>query len=340
MSVSNDAKEIIGIQQYSHLNAEDFYHWLQMHVPKVDHEIAMRDFFMATNDPYSMCIGLEFLFMNDYYTELYQLIEKNKTYPNQLNQNWAIFFELTIAKHQETIPLKKILAQLEMIKTDDLALKCLIRFLKISIHIVFRDFDLIVNKLEQFREDSNKIHHPILQPYIQHRLDRALFFHYWKRNEMILARKFGYRALAGIHNRIQLAYLHINLSSSFMFEDFNSSVYHIKEAHKIVTEKKVTNLITMIENNNIPFIYAHFNKPEGINTSDKGEQAHLALARGDLDLAKQLLSEVTEITPFTKYYLGRAYRDKRLLIQSCNDFIEKRSDHFFARLPLAALKTL
>ncbi|WP_440896538.1 AimR family lysis-lysogeny pheromone receptor [Amphibacillus sp. Q70] len=340
MSAFKDLKQIVEIQQNYNLSAEDFSHWLDMHVPKNEHERTMRDFFMTTNDSYSMCIGLEFLFMNDYYPELYQLIEKNKTYPNRLNQNWATFFELTMAKHQGTMPLTKILAQLQRIKTDDLALKCLIQFLTISIQIVFYDFDLIVNKLEQFREDSNKIHHSILRPYIQHRLDRALFVHYWKRNEMILARKFGYRALAGIHNRIHLAYLHINLSSSFIFDDFNSAIYHLEEAHKIVTEKNITNLVEMIEERNIPFIYAHFNKPEGITTSDKSEQAHLALARGDLALAKELLSEITEITPFTKYYLGRAHQDERLLIQSCNDFIEKQSDHFFARLPLTALNKL
>ncbi|MBU5595134.1 AimR family lysis-lysogeny pheromone receptor [Amphibacillus sp. MSJ-3] len=340
MLIINDSKIGIGENQYYHLNAEEFYHWLNLHVPKVDHELAMRDYFMATNDPYSMCVGLEFLFMNDYYTELFQLIEKNKKHPKKLNNDWATFFDLTMAHHHKTMPFREISDRLQMIRTDDLSLKCLITFLMISIQIFFYDFDLIVNKLDQFREDSNKIHHSILHPYIQHRLDRAQFFHYWKRNEMILARKFGYQALAGVNNRIHLAYLHINLSFSFMFDDFDSSVYHIKEAYKIVKENNITNLLTEIEENNIPFIYAHFNKPEGIKTSDKSEQAHLALARGDTELAKQLLAEVTEITPFTKYYLGRAYSDKQMLIQSYNDFIEKQSDHFFARLPLMAIQKL
>lgn len=328
------------LHQYHHLNAEQFYIWLNEHVAQLDHDRALRDYFLATRDPYSMCVGLEYLFANDHILELKQLIARNKELPFQLNRDWAFFFELSLAKQDSTLPLEKILEQLKLIKTTDRALKCLIKYLSFSIHYIFFRNGWIINELAQFQADVKKVNHIVLLPLLEHRLDRALFFYYWKSNEMLLARKYGYNALAGTFNRTSLANLHNELSFTYIFDDFNSTIYHIKEAYRIAKERNVKRLIKIIEIQNIPFIHAHFNKPEGIITSDISEQAHLAIARGEPKLAESLLTKVTKVTPFTKYYLGRARQDSRLLIQSYNEFIEKQGDHFYARLPLNALNTL
>ncbi|WP_067841430.1 AimR family lysis-lysogeny pheromone receptor [Amphibacillus sediminis] len=328
------------LHQYHHLNAEQFYIWLNEHVAQLDHDRALRDYFLATRDPYSMCVGLEYLFANDHILELKQLIARNKELPFQLNRDWAFFFELSLAKQDSTLPLEKILEQLKLIKTTDRALKCLIQYLAFSVHIIFSENGLIVNKLDQFEEDVKEVNHIVLLPLLEHRLDIAQFFFHWKSNEMLLARKYGYNALAGTYNRANLANLHNHLCLTYIFDDFDSAIYHLEEAYRIGKELKMKRLLTIINHQNRPFIYAHFNKPEGIITSDISEQAHLAIARGELKLAESLLTKVTKVTPFTKYYLGRARRDSRLLRQSYNDFIEKQGDHFFARLPLNALNTL
>ncbi|WP_067841050.1 AimR family lysis-lysogeny pheromone receptor [Amphibacillus sediminis] len=327
--------------EHKDLNAEEFYAWLIENVPKSKQSQILRDYFMITKNPYSMCIGLEFLFMHGYYQELNELIKKNIDIHkhNELNQNWANLFKLILAKQHRIYPIDYILKQTQLIKAIDLPLKCLRELFILSIYFDIFEYEIVANKLDHLKVEVQAVQHPLLVQLFGQRLDRILFFYYWKRNEMLLARKHGFSALSEINNRVQLANLHVNFSLSYIFDDFESSVYHLEEAYKIATEENITRLIRLIENQNKPFIYAHFNQPGDITTPDKSEQAHLAIARGEFKCAQSLLSEVPE-TPFTKYYLGRAYQDRRILLQAYNDFIEKRSDHFFARLPLVALKNL
>lgn len=322
------------------MNAEQYLIWLESYVDIEEHPKKLKDFFLITNDSYSQCVGLEYLLMYGYYAELDKLIEKNKHHANKQNQEWAYLYELIIAKQKRALKHGELLAQAQDFKTDDLSLQCIQQFFIISLYFDMFEYEMLANKLDTLSENMKKINHRVLIPLLKQRLKLVLFNHYWKRNEMILARKHGFEALDGTNNSYHLANLHINLSLSYTLDDFESAHYHLNEALTIAKDKNITRLIELIRNQNIPFIYAHFNQPNDIITPIKSEQAHLAIARGELLTAQQLLSEVTEDTPFTKYYLGRAYQDRRLLLQSYNEFLEYRSDHFFARLPLTALKKL
>ncbi|MDC3416719.1 hypothetical protein NC799_07280 [Aquibacillus sp. 3ASR75-54] len=127
-----------------------------------------------------------------------------------------------------------------------------------------------------------------------------------------------------------------NLSLSYIFEDFSSSMYHLNEAKVIAEKLDDKQLLADIEWRNYPFICAVFGHVNGISTEDPAEQAHIEIVKGNDHLARAILNEMTINTPLLKYYYGLATRDKDLLMESCQDFIGKRSDHFFARLPLRA----
>lgn len=324
----------------SRMDAEHYSVWLEMHVDIEEHPNRLKNFFLNTNDPYSQCVGLEYLLMNGYYSELDELIEKNRHHANYKNQEWANLYRLIMAKQSRAINHTKLLSMAQDFKTEDPSLQCIQLFFIISLHFDMFEYEILANKLDLLTDKIKKVNHRILGPLLNQRLKLVQFNHYWKRNEMLLARKHGFDALAQTNNKRILANLHINLSLSYIFDDFESAKYHLDETIKFAKEIKLTRLLNLVNNNNIPFIYAHFNQPNNIVTPVKSEQAHLAIARGDLLTAQQLLSEVTEDTPFTKYYLGRAHQDRRLLLQSYNEFLEQRSDHFFARLPLTALKNL
>ncbi|WP_440897952.1 AimR family lysis-lysogeny pheromone receptor [Amphibacillus sp. Q70] len=322
------------------MNVEQYLIWLESYVDIEEHPKRLKEFFLKTNDPYSLCVGLEYLLMYGYYTELDKLVERNKHHKNNQNREWAYLYELVIAKQKRTYKRRELLEKAQRFKTDDIPLQCIQLFFMISLYFDLFEHEMLANKLDILLEKIKKVNYPVLAPLLNRRLNLVLFNHYWIRNEMILARKHGFEALDGTDNSYHLANLHINLSLSYIFESFESAKYHLNEALLIAKEKNIPRMIEIINQHNMPFIYAHFNRPDGITTPIKSEQAHLAIAKGELITAQRLLSEVTEDTPFTKYYLGRAYQDRRLLLQSYNEFLEYRRDHFFARLPLTALKKL
>ncbi|MCZ0703669.1 hypothetical protein J2T56_001868 [Natronobacillus azotifigens] len=300
----------------------------------------MCEFCLQTTDQDDMRVGLEYLYMNGCYDALSQLIERNKQHTNKENNAWAHLYELTLAKQKRTIPHHKILEQVMEIKTYDPGLRCIIEYLMLSIHFDLFEYERLAYALDSIQLLLQRIDNPLLVSLLKARLDAALFIYYWKRNEMILARKYGFRIINETTNNTLKANLNINLSLTYIFDDFENSYYHLEQAKQIAEEKKLTRLISIIENHNIPFIYAHFNRPDGISTNVISEEAHLEIAKGNFPKAQRLLSEITEVTPFINYYLGRAHQDRRLLFQSYNEFIEQRSDHFFARLPLQALQKL
>ncbi|SEO06591.1 hypothetical protein SAMN04488134_103268 [Amphibacillus marinus] len=321
-------------QAHYHLDAESFYLLVQKQVPEEHLSQVMCNYFMNTKHPYSMCVGLEYLYMNDYMAELYQLIEKNRAHSNKLNQDWALVYKLMLLHEINKINKKNLLNQLHAVKTTDPALQCVILFQEHSIFTYTYESTLASNLISQYRQLFNQINnYSILRPYIENRLDRVLFIHYWKSNDIILARKHAYKVLSMSHNKTSKTIIHINLASTFIFDSFNSAKYHLNTAQKIVFETKNEFLIKLLIMQNIPFIHAHFGIVDDIKTENKSEQAHLALAKGNNALAKKILAGIKPITPFTKYYLGRAYNDKRMLMQSYNDFIEKNGDFFYARLP-------
>lgn len=311
--------------------------------PNVEEKLILtkaRDFCMETKNAEDMRIGLEYLYMNGFYKDLAELIVKNKEHANELNNTWGKIFDLIIVKQKRSIPHHHILEEVTSIKTSDPGLQCIIDFLIVSIHFDMFEYRMLANLLDNIYDLIAKIADPLLSSLLNIRLDNLLFVYYWKRNEMLLARKYGFRAINVTNSKVRQAHLHINLSMSYILDDFKSSLYHLKQAEQLAVNGKIERLIDMIKNQNIPFIYAHFNRPEGIETTDISEQAHLEIAKGNFKQAQILLEGITEVTPFTKYYLGRAYQDRKLLFASYNAFIEQRSDHFFARLPLQALKDL
>src|SRR5699024_11900875 len=134
--------------------------------------------------------------------------------------------------------------------------------------------------------------------------------------------------------------MHISLGLTYTFDTYEQGMYHFNEALYLSKKNNMYNHITLLENHNIPFLSAHFNQVEGITTTDKSEMAHIEIAKGNFSKAIEILEGIKGNSPFKLYYLGIASKDRDILLRSYSDFIEKRSDHFFCRLPLNMLKHL
>lgn len=286
-------------------------------------------------------IGMEFLYINGYYTELQRLIMKNKASMNILNQTWADVFQVLLDRRNKRRGQAHIyLRRLQEIKTDDPELICLIELSKIALYYDLSEFGKIGNFLDIQPGLFNKIEDDFLLSSCKLRLYQILFIYYWTRNEVIMARKFAFRALNESNSVLTKSALHVNLGLTYTFDTYQQGMYHFNQALKITEQYGLDKISNSVRNYNIPFLSAHFKQVDGISSIDQSEQAHIEIAKGNHDKAIRLLQDVDINSPFKLYYLGLAKQDEALLQQAYTDFIEKRSDYFFSRLPFSALKQL
>ncbi|GAB3789462.1 AimR family lysis-lysogeny pheromone receptor [Virgibacillus kimchii] len=284
--------------------------------------------------------SMEFLYMHGYYKELQQLVNKNKESDHASNQLWAKVYQINIDRRFGSCTPNESLKQIRQVRTSEAELKCIVEFTRVTIYYDLNQFSKIGNFLDIQHELFGAVRDKLLLSYFKIRLNQILMTYYLMRNEIIMARKYGYRVLNHSFSPRTKASTHVRLGLSYTFDTYFQAMHHIQQALQIAKKHNLHNAVRLIEGNTIPFLSAHFNKPDGITAKDQSEQAHLEIARGNNEKAIEILSELSLDSPFVLYYLGKAKRDKDLLLQSYSYFIEKRSDYFFSRLPLNILRNM
>ncbi|WP_010531602.1 AimR family lysis-lysogeny pheromone receptor [Lentibacillus jeotgali] len=300
----------------------------------------MRKFCHETTSEEIRKKGMEFLYMYGYYDDLQRLITKNRSSESPSNRKWAEVYQLTLDRKQRRYPANDVLRKASKFRTDETELKCLIEFIKLAVYFSRHEYGMLGNILEKQQQLFEKVTDCFMLAFFHNRLDQNLFVYYLVRNEAIIARKYAFRALKEATSPITKISLHIRLGLSYMHDTYLQGIYHLTEALKLAKKENLQTEVENIEQRNIPFLSAHFNQLEGITSTDISEQAHIEIAKGNYAKAEALLSEIEINSPFKLYYLGMAKQDERILLQSYNDFIEKRSDYFFSRLPLNALRKM
>ncbi|MFS0673135.1 AimR family lysis-lysogeny pheromone receptor [Ornithinibacillus sp. 179-J 7C1 HS] len=285
--------------------------------------------------------GMEFLYINGFYEDLRILIAKNSLSNDHSNRLWAEVYQITLERRTDNniSSAGKMRERLLEIQTSEPELRCLIELSIVDTYFNQMDFGKIGNFLEIQYELFDPIQDNFMLASLNLRLFQKLFFYYWKRNELIMARKYAFRALNQTNNPSTKASLHINLGLTYTFDTYYQGMYHMKEGLKIAKQHNLTKYVRKIENYSIPFLAAHFGKTNGVTTDDISEQAHLEIARGNSEKAIELLKDIYTKSPFKTYYMGLAKQDKNLLTEACKMFIE-RSDYFFSRLPMSAIQNL
>ncbi|WP_231514933.1 AimR family lysis-lysogeny pheromone receptor [Oceanobacillus salinisoli] len=284
--------------------------------------------------------GMEFLYMNGFYDDLEILININEESPDPSNRQWAEVYKILYQLRRKEYQPISILDKINHLKTTEPELLCLLEFSKVNVHFNMNYYQELGNFLHRYDKLLPNIDDYYLVESFKIRYNQVAFIYTLMRNELIMARKHGYKLLNLTKNSAVHVDTHIKLGLSYTFDSYFQGMYHMKEALKIAKKNNITEAIDLIEQQNIPFLSAHFNKPEHITTTDKSEQAHLEIAKGNHEYAITILNEVPIDTPFRKYYLGKAKQDKTLLLQAYKDFVHKRSDYFFCRLPLNELRKL
>lgn len=284
--------------------------------------------------------GLEFLYMHELYQELQALIHINAARSEKENKQWATVYQIKMNRRYKTEKTRALLDSILLISTDDPELTCIIEFTKMNLYYDLKQYGRVGDFLAKQNALFSRVYDPMFLEFLQIRLYQCLFIYYWKRNEIIMARKYAYRALTyPIQPRMQTS-LHINLGLTYSFETYEQGMSHFTKAIEIAETYGLSRMLYILHHHNIPFLSAHFKRTDGIYTESIGERAHLHIAVGNNKRAIELLKQTDLNNPFKMYYMGLAKQKESYLIRSYDCFIERKSNFFFARLPLLALHNL
>ncbi|UOQ50224.1 AimR family lysis-lysogeny pheromone receptor [Gracilibacillus caseinilyticus] len=313
------------------------------------HELQdMKEICLITKNEANLCTAMEYLYDNGLIAELKELIDKTKhAESEQLRKTSRIYQIMYNRKKLKAKQLKpddpvyciKYVNRIRL-KDTDYRLLILRDLVQIYCYFDIHQYGKIGTFNEKIKQNLAHIKDPLQYQLFKSRLDETLFVFHWKRNEMILSRKYGYRLLTETNNIRKKIDIHNILAQGYLFESYEQAMNHICVAIEIAEQLGVERAIYGLKNYTLAFIAAYYKQTEGISSQDMAERAHIALAENDIDTCVRILEDFETLSPFQQYYLGLAKQDKHLLRTSYQRFIEERDDYFYAKLPLEALNTL
>ncbi|MFC4402835.1 AimR family lysis-lysogeny pheromone receptor [Gracilibacillus xinjiangensis] len=325
-----------------------FYVVYQQLKGRPDELESMRHISLNCQNEDNQRVAMEYLYANGCFDELLSLIGKNRTSINISNRSRAICYQLMYDR--KTLPKKQLkpdapmryLEEINRVKSssDDDAFLILKNVMHIYCYFDMHQYGKIGTYKERIIQSIERLHDPLLKELFEARLAELLLIYHWKRNEVILARKYGYKLLADTNNQRKKMELHNILAQTYLFESYDQAIQHASFAIGLARNIEDERAIYGIKNYTIPFISSHYQLTDGIHTEDMAEQAHQALAKGDHRACIKILEQFRSPTPFQQYYLGKAKKDRQLLLTAYRRFIDERNDYFYARLPLHALNAL
>ncbi|SDK15989.1 AimR family lysis-lysogeny pheromone receptor [Sediminibacillus albus] len=282
-------------------------------------------------------IGMEFLYAYGFLENLDTLIEKNLASENPENRVWAQMYWIICERRKRKLETSEYLNRIAKLPIEGIELECLYHFLQVYAHFERKEYGKLGRYLDQLLVSIHEISDPMLRELFSVRLDEMLLTFHWKRNEMIIARKHGFRILQTTHCPRKKIDIHNTMALGYLYDSYQQAISHAVEAKRIANMTEDLTAIQGVNDYTIPFISAFHGRTEGITTPVQSEMAHLALARGDNQTCINILNSFKSLTPFQQYYLGKARKDRDMLEISYRRFINERSDYFFAKLPLLEL---
>jgi len=303
--------------------------------------VLLKDFCLTSISNENQRRGLELLYMSSFFNEVEQMIRINKESGNKENHQWAQMYEMIIERRksgERTDPFK-ILATLDKIEPFSQDVELLKLFMTLYSYLDLRLYGKVGSYLDTLHELNDKIADPLMVMYFQERLEEFLMFYHFMRNELILSRRYGYRLLNNTNNTFKHSVVHKSLALSYALDSYEQAIYHANEALRIAEQYGYTLIIETVKRDNIPFISAVNGRYEGVMTPDPVEQAHLNIARGNIDEAVAYLESIDQPSPFQEYYLGKALDDIDRLLSSYHRFT-RAGYYFAAQFPIKEIKRL
>ncbi|MDX8045038.1 AimR family lysis-lysogeny pheromone receptor [Gracilibacillus sp. S3-1-1] len=308
----------------------------------------MRELCLASVEEANQFVALEYLYVNGLYDELNIMLKKTEHASSRWIRKATRFYQMMYERKalrakqlKPDAPAKYIrIANRIKLEEGDYVSQILRDLLYVYSYFDMHQYGKIGTFHQLLKDNLSRVQDPLLHELLENRLTEVMFNYHWKRNELILSRKYGYKLLKETNNARKKIDIHNMLAQGYLFESYDQAMHHVFVAIELANQIQYERALYGLKNYTLPFIAAYYQRTEGITSEDLAEQAHIALAENDIDTCIRILEGFEELTPFQQYYLGKAKQDKYLLRTAYQRFIEERDDYFYARLPLEALNAL
>ncbi|MFC0525261.1 AimR family lysis-lysogeny pheromone receptor [Pontibacillus salicampi] len=332
-----DVGAVLRDAKYTNLSLYYLVHILPNMCDDKDVTRLVKDYCMQMDNSEARHHGLEFLLVHHYMEEFQTLLQENTLSKYPYEQSWGRLYELYYRAEIQNLSSFEMLHELKEITIYSDEQRCMQIILELYSYYKMNRFDKIGSLTDELGWKLEKLEPSIIKDSYTYRLYEILQRYHWRRNELLLSRKYGYRILQNHISPRRRCKTQQCLGMSYLFDGYDQGIFHLQEALQIAEKWKLTRFYFSVKEQNIPFLSAYYKKTEGITSCEPSEQAHLAIANGNTGKAIAILNTFVELSPFQKYYLGLAAQNEVLLLESYNDFITNMSHHFYARLPLRQL---
>ncbi|RCW77466.1 AimR family lysis-lysogeny pheromone receptor [Saliterribacillus persicus] len=323
---------------------------IQLHASETMEEATrqMKEICLLSKDDNNKRVAMEFLYANGCLSELAEMIEYNNQSDNPVNHKWASVYSILLKRRTNENITKNARSSMQYLEAiekinmeeEEHALWILKHLLYVYCYFDNHQYGKIGDYNDSIRRRMSLVKDPLLQELLDGRLAESLMVYHWKRNEMLISRKYGYHLLQSTCNWRKKIDIHNMMAQGYLYDSYDQAMYHVNEALRIAESLEYDRAIYGLSNYTKPFISAYYREVEGIETEDQAEKAHLLLAQGKRTEAIEILEKLENLTPFQQYYLGKARNDRSLLFESYQRFVNERNDYFYARLPHEALEKL
>jgi hypothetical protein len=295
------------------------------------------------NQPKNLRHALEYLAINRQIDELEELIKKIRTeYSDVKLLDWADGYEYLV-KYLKGNNYEDTLCDIRSFQPKTHEMKVLITIVEIWCRYKLFDFKIMSSLIIGLEESIKEIKEEFVQDSYLVRLKEALaYVNLYKYDNRELARQYAEEIISSKISPTFTAGASYLLGMSYLFDNYDLCLGHILKHKELLKEAGREREITIIDNNDIPFVKNIWGKhTEQPQTNDISEKAHFEATVGNKELALELIDKAISeegLSGFKVYYKALATGDISLFMESLIIFVNKKGDKFYANLPYKHLK--
>jgi hypothetical protein len=300
-------------------------------------EELMEIYIRAINKPENLRLALEYASFNRNLPLLEYLINRELNSDNRVNQEWAKVYQLMLDLQKNHYD-EDFLLMLRAVRATTIEMDILTRIMECYFFYNNDDYRSFFALSKTIEKSIQNIYNQYIKETFLVRISEILLNSHFRNGEVEQCRRYANIVIDSNANKFRKANAYLTLSYTYLFENYDTSIKLLLRSKELSVESGNVDKALLIENKSIAFAKCYWSKDlESVQTNNEAEQAHLAIRRGNKELAISILNKIEQHTGFTKYYLGIATGKEQYLYESIAMFKEQ-GDLFFINLPLIELK--
>lgn len=293
--------------------------------------------------------ALEYCVMTQLWELLEQTVKLLSASKNPVDKEWATMYELILLRKRKLLTPLEQLKEIEVFKPREKELHILKSIFKAYIYGELKEFRIIMLFIHNLDSSIKSIKDKFVKDSFTVRLSLLMSYVCINTNNLEQLRKYCYAIFEQDYFEDVKAPAHVNISLSYMYENYKKSLYHLNKAlnlyNTLIQEDKIKQAML-----NLSFLKSYwgvhytFTLPLDDNTTYLNYLYYL-IKKGDVLLAKKYIQQVNvaKLSDWDKafyyYYKGQLTKEISDYLKSIKIFLNL-NNHFYLQLPLQEVQKL